>query len=183
MGNEIYLFQNKEEFSSLTKKRINTFISIFNTYKKNGITADVACGNKYIGEKVEAKYFYDYYCKDQTVRFCNLNSFKNNVLEKVDNIILSHAIEHFSSPKLVLDILFTEFLKNLGRLFIACPNPEFDNKFKPYSLTIGHVSQITSQKIKSYTKKVNFRLLFSAENNLYKGYEELFFVLEKRVKK
>ena len=128
-------------------ERIKFAINIFKNFEVNGYIADVSCGTKEVGIIANAHFYYDYHQYDEEVRFINLKERGNDVV-KVSNIYFFHAIEHFKDVKLTLRILRDEFLEDGGRIFIACPNAKYDNKFRPFDLELGHYSEITVEYLK-----------------------------------
>jgi SAM-dependent methyltransferase len=148
MGNEIYKEQNRHEFPEKVKERIETFIRYFKKYSTAGTTADVCCGNKWIGKRVGATAFFDFFQVDDEVRFIDCRN-EDYSGEKFDNIIISHALEHFENPVSVLRKL-GKMMNPGGRCFIAVPNSLYGdavNEYKPFSKEIGHVSTFTAQTL------------------------------------
>ena len=176
-SNSIYEDLNKEPLSVEVLNRINLFKDIVNPFIKEGFTIDLCCGTKEIGILFEADDFYDYFISED-IKKCDMLNFGNNVETKGDNILFTHAIEHFADVKQTLDIIRQEFIQDKGRLIITCPNSDYDNKHKPFDRSIGHYSYHNVQSIKNIAPKCGFRILFVGEINYYKDYEELVVVLE-----
>lgn len=147
MGNEIFEQLNKEEYPEQVKGRVNHVIEMIKPYVC-GRVADVACGNQYVGKYLEASEFYDYFVlPDSDINYIDL---EKKVIQKpikalikneawIDTILLFHVLEHFKYPSGVLTFLSNQMLKPNGRFIIAVPVGDYNNKYKPFDKSIGHV--------------------------------------------
>ena len=175
--NLIYEDINKESYNKDILDRITLFRDIVKPFVKEGVTIDLCCGNGEIGKLFNANVYYDYFINDN-IKKCDLLSFGNKVDVKGDNIIFTHALEHFADVKKTLDIIRQEFIKENGRLLIACPNADYDNNHKPFDRELGHYSFHNVQSIKNIAPHCGFKVIFISEINQYTGFEELVAVLE-----
>lgn len=178
-ANTIYEEINKEKYPDIVMERIKSVLNIMRPFFNEGITSDVCCGSKEIGEIMNADNFYDFYKIDDSVKFINMMKKGNNV-EKSDNVIFFHSLEHFPDVLKTLSILRDEFLKEGGRLFIAAPNALYDTDHQPYNNSIGHYAYLTLEYVKMIANKLGFRVLLACEFNVYKNSEELIMILEKQ---
>ena len=76
--------------------------------------------------------------------------FVNSLFEKValpskyDNIILTHVLEHLDDPVLVLRRINNEWLSNMGRFFLVCPNANAPSRQIAVKMgLISHNSAVT----------------------------------------
>jgi hypoxanthine phosphoribosyltransferase len=178
--NRNYEKDNYLPYNNKTKIRIENFINFIKKYKVGGKLADVCCGNKYIGIKFNSDFF-DYFPIDDEVKFNNLNY--NHYIGKYDNIIFSHALEHFENIEIILKRLIS-YLNVKGRLFLAFPNGEYINSnYQPLDIFRGHLSCITIDLILKILNNMNNIKVVSFElkkGGIFNGYEEIYIVVEKQ---
>ena len=87
-----------------------------------GDVTDLGCGNGNAGQKLNAKYYYDYVQSFPEVKFLDLNA-EIGSLPKLegDTFILSHVLEHLNEPKRSLAAL-SHTMKSGDRLIICVPD-------------------------------------------------------------
>jgi len=106
----------------------------------NDITCIEASGNSINIAKKEigtaAKFIHD--------------TFENVILhKKYDNIIMTHVLEHLDDPIFVLKRVNNEWLSDIGRFFIVCPNANAPSRQIAVKMgLISHNSAITESEAK-----------------------------------
>jgi 2-polyprenyl-3-methyl-5-hydroxy-6-metoxy-1,4-benzoquinol methylase len=78
--------------------------------------------------------------------------------QKFDLIILSHVLEHFKTPKLILDNLYKNNLSQNGFLYIDIPNSNYElrNEYASIIAPIIHISFFSPSGIINILKSVGF---------------------------
>ncbi len=90
--------------------------------------------------------------------------FINSIFEKAvlptqyNNIVFTHVLEHLDDPVAVLKRINFEWLSNIGRLFLVCPNANAPSRQIAVKMgLISHNSAITSSE-KEHGHKITYTL-------------------------
>lgn len=174
--NELYAEQNKEQYPNDVKRRINTvcdkaFPFLKELPEPNRII-DICCGNCYIGERLGATEFYDYYASNKKVKFCDFirHDMLIEIEGQVNGILLFHCLEHFINPKKVIKFL-SNYLAPSGIIIIAVPLGDEDNNHQPYNKKIGHISTFNKDSIGQLIfNGIELEAIFEFNQNNFKEY-------------
>jgi len=182
MSNAIYEEINKEEYPKDAKARVDKVIEIVRPWIAGSAITDIGCGNCYVGNKLGANSFYDYFAlKDSDVKFIDLVEGKIEGNPKFDTILLFHVLEHFHDPDCVLYFLWSLLNKN-GRLILSVPVGDYDNKHQPFNEKLGHYYKFTQDDMFSLFMIEDYEIeFFRKVTGTFdsKGYDEYVFVLKK----
>ena len=92
------------------------------------------------------------------VKFIN-SIFENATLfTRYDNILLTHVLEHIDNPVSLLKRINKEWLTDIGRLFLVCPNANAPSRQIAVKMgIISHNSAITSEE-KAHGHRITYTL-------------------------
>lgn len=79
------------------------------------------------------------------VKFVNSTFETVTLLDKYNNIIITHVLEHLDDPVAILKRINDEWLSDMGRLFLVCPNANAPSRQIAVKMgLISHNSAVTS---------------------------------------
>lgn len=179
MGNEIWKEDWVLDVPEDAKERIRFFAKWCKINSKTNFDSiiDLGAGNGYLSSLLKSDE-YDFYPREnQTyIDLSDISTYPNKIYRTG---VLSHVLEHVPSP---INVLRNIACQVDTELFIAVPDAGMkDNKHKPFSHSLGHISYFTLELIKAMCYNNNIWVLEGIDQlQIHQGYGEIFFKLKRR---